>query len=234
MKNLKLLLIHGAGGTRSKWRRIESYLQDQNYEAIDLPGHGENEYNMITSIQDYATYVNELIQEDTILVGHSMGGLIALELAAKNHKVRGVVLAASFYELPVHEKILEKLSRGEYPASLFHASYSKVAEEELIAEERKELDLVPVGVSYADFRATNLYKEGEYCLSNLQIPVYAILGEQDRLLPQGAKELLEKVRGDIKISVLQGAGHYVMVEKPKEFVKELMNIVHDVQMQKNK
>lgn len=225
---MKLLFIHGAGGTKSKWRKIEHLLMDDNYEVIDLPGHGKNEYNAITSIQDYAAYMNEHVKEDTIVVGHSMGGLIALELAARNNNVRGIVLAASFYELPVHEKILAKLSGGEFPPSLFHASYSKETSPELIEEEKKELDLVPVGVSYADFRATNIYKEGEETLASLKIPVCAILGEQDRLLPPGAEEALKKVRGDMKISVINGSGHYVMVEKPEEFVEKLQVFVDEV------
>lgn len=227
---MKIICIHGAGGTKSKWRKVTEYFQE--IEAIDLPGHGENEYNMVTSIQDYAMHVNELIKEDTIIVGHSMGGLIALEIAAINKNVKGVVLAASFYELPVHEKILATLSQGEFPTSLFYASYSKGVDKELLEEELKELKLVPVGVSYADFRATNLYQEGKSTLSSLQIPVCAILGEQDRLLPQGAEEALKKVRGDMKVSILQGSGHYVMVEKPQEFVEQLKSFVSEVQMQK--
>lgn len=227
---MKLLFIHGAGGTNSKWRKIEKLLAGDNYEAVNLPGHGENEYNMITSIQDYVSYLGEYVQEDTIVVGHSMGGLIALELAARNNKVKGIVLAASFYQLPVHEKLLEKLSGGEFPPSLFYASYSKEADPKLIEEEKKELALVPVGVSYADFRATNTYKEGEETLASLNIPICAILGEQDRLLPPGAAESLKKVRGDMKISIINGSGHYVMVEKPVEFVEKLQKFVREVQI----
>jgi len=229
-KTMKLLFIHGAGGTKSKWRKIETLLSNKNYEAIDLPGHGENKDNAITSIQNYAAYTNELIQEETIVVGHSMGGLIALELAEINKNVKGIVLAASFYELPVHQKLLDKLSVGEFPPSLFHASYSKETSTELIEEEKKELGLVPVGISHADFRATNTYKEGEERLASLKIPVCSILGEQDRLLPPGAIDAFKKVRGDMKISIINGSGHNVMVEKPKEFVEKLEEFLQEVQM----
>ena len=230
MGKLKLLFIHGAGGTKNKWREAEQYLDGIPFEKIDLPGHGDNEYNAITSIQDYASYVTRDINEDTIVVGHSMGGLVALELAARNKKVKGIVLAASFYELPVHEKLLEKLANGEFPESLFYASYCKETKQELLDLEKEELTLVPVGVAYADFRATNQYKEGLETLKSLTVPVGAILGSEDRLLPKGAAEAFKEALPDMKVSMIEGAGHFCMLEKPKEFFEQLREFLREVEI----
>lgn len=230
MGNIKLLFIHGAGGTRSKWRSLR-FPSSSLYEVIDLPAHGENEYNIISSIQDYAAYIDQSIQEDTIVVGHSMGGLIAIELAARNKKVKGLVLAASFYELPVHPKILDKLADGEFPDSLFYASYSNEVCATLLEEERKELSLVPIEITHADFQACNEYSEGREVLSSLKIPVCAILGSQDKLLPRGAGDLLRKIKPDMHISEIEGSGHYVMLEKEEEFQIALNKFVEIVEKQ---
>ena len=231
MTAYKLLFIHGAGGTKNKWRSLNNQLGSIQYEAIDLPGHGDNECNIITSIQDYASFVNNGITEDTIVVGHSMGGLVALELAARNNRVKAIVLVASFYELPVHEKLLEKLSNGEYPKSLIRASYGNDAKEALIEEAKEELNLVPVGVSYADFRATNEYKDGKKILANLSIPVCAILGTEDRLIPQNAVDALKELQPDISIFTIDGVGHYPMLENPEQFSATLQQFVSDVQVE---
>ncbi|WP_057761304.1 alpha/beta fold hydrolase [Cytobacillus praedii] len=230
MGRLKLLFIHGAGGTRSKWRTLRNS-SSSLYEAIDLPAHGENEYYIISSIQDYAAYIDQSIQEDTIVVGHSMGGLIALELAARNKKVKGLVLAASFYELPVHPKILDKLANGVFPDSLFHASYNKDVSESLLEEERQELNLVPIEITYADFKACSEYAEGRSVLSSLDIPICAILGSQDKLLPKGTGDLLRNTKPDMHISEIEGSGHYVMLEKQEEFHKALNEFVQIVEKQ---
>lgn len=230
MTACKLLFIHGAGGTKNKWRSLNNQLGSARFEAIDLPGHGENKCNIITSIQDYASFVSNEITEDTIVVGHSMGGLVALELAVRNNRVKAIVLVASFYELPVHEKLLEKLSNGEYPKSLFNASYSKQANEVLIEEEREELKLVPVGVTSADFRATNEYRDGKDILANLSIPVCAIVGTEDRLIPQNAVEALKELKSDISIYVIDGAGHYPMLENPERFSADLLQFASSVRV----
>lgn len=229
MGTMKLLFIHGAGGTKRKWRAIDQYLGSLPVEKIDLPGHGDNEYNAITSIQDYASYVTRDIHEDTIVIGHSMGGLVALELAARNHNVKGIILTASFYELPVHQKLLDQLANDEFPESLFYASYGKDTLPDVMQVEKEELSFVPIGVTYADFRATNQYKEGLETLKSLNIPVFAILGSEDRLLPKGAEEAFEKEKPNMKVSVIEGAGHYVMVEKPKQFCERLVEFVREIE-----
>lgn len=226
---MKLLFIHGAGGTKSKWRGLELYLEGMDYEVLDLPGHGDSTETLCTSIGDYATYIGGLIKEDTIVIGHSMGGLIAVELASQNKKVKGIVLAASFYELPVHQKLFDKLANGEFPDSLFYASYSKETDEELLSVEKQESAFVPVNVSYTDFKATNEYGDGKEKLSLLNIPVCAILGEQDRLLPPNAENKFKEVKPDIKLTTINGAGHYIMLEKPMEFYYELVKFVRIVQ-----
>lgn len=228
---MKLLFIHGAGGTKSKWRNTEGLMKDYSCEFIDLPGHGKSEYNIISSIQDFACFINSTINEDTIVVGHSMGGLIAIELAARNRQVKGVILAASFYELPVHSSILEQLEEGEFPNSLFYASYSKAACKDLLEKEQLELKKVPSEIALADFKACNEYTEGKELFAQLSIPIMAVIGNEDRLLPSKAIEKLREVKKDIHIYEIPGAGHYVMLEKPKDFVSAIQAFVEKVQTQ---
>lgn len=228
---MKLLFIHGAGGTKSKWRKVADQLQDLSCEFIDLPGHGESEYNIISSIQDVAGFISSSIHEETIVIGHSMGGLIAIELAARNNKVKGIVLAASFYELPVHSSILERLETGEFPNSLFYASYSKEADKDLLEEEQRQLKMVPTEIALADFKACNEYTEGKDQFAQLCIPTMAVIGNEDRLLPSQAIEKLQKVKVDVDIQELAGAGHYVMLEKPAAFVSAIQAFVNKVQKQ---
>ena len=217
---ISFLFIHGAGGTKSKWRALT--LPDGKNKFVDLPGHGTNKAKPCESIEDYAKALADEISEDCIVVGHSMGGLIAIELAALHPKVKGIVLAASSYQLPVHPKIIATLAEGTFPESLFRASYGKEASSDLLKEEQQELEKSPVDVALNDFQACDRYKRGEARFQTLEKPVLAVLGSEDRLIPPNTTEELKRINPNIAISVIEGAGHYVALEKPDPFVKEIL------------
>lgn len=217
--------IHGAGGTARKWRRTVKLLHEIPWQAVDLPGHGKSGDEVtpdLVSIEWYADAVAEHVEHDAVVVGHSMGGLVGLELAARSSKVVGLVLAASHIRLPVHPRILSQLAQGTFPESLFHASYSKTVDPDLLAEERDELQLNPMAITLADFKSCDEYRRGAERLRQLDIPVLVVYGAEDRLLPPDAEAELHSIRPDVQTTVINGAGHYVMLEQPEAFVKAIV------------
>ena len=216
MENRKplFLFIHGAGGTSSKWR-----MQKKEIQAIyiDLPGHGKSKEPLKSTIKEYATWLVETIEDDVIVVGHSMGGLIGIELASISHKVKGLVFANSHYELPVHEKILKELANGVMPESFFYASYSKQVSQELLEKEKEERKSTPVSVMYTDLVACDQYKAGKEVVAKLKIPMLAVYGTEDRLIPKDAMDQLVVRNHEIAKEIIPHSGHYSMLEQPKRF-----------------
>lgn len=220
------LFIHGAGGSKNKWRAIAPFLETKprDYYFIDLPGHGENQSQPAQSIEDYASKLNEAFKNrNLIVIGHSMGGLIALEMAKQNPRVKGIILIASHFQLPVHPKIIGSLQEGSFPESLFRASYGPNAEEALLKEEQNELLLNPIHIITSDFIQCSAYQKGEKTLSQLKTPILAIYGKEDRLLPPYALEKLEELVPYLEKKIIEGAGHYILLEKPKEVAREILN-----------
>lgn len=228
MTNVTLLFIHGAGGTKSKWRKVEPFFTDYTCKYITLPGQEGDGSEVAHTIEESAALVESHIEGDTIVIGHSMGGMIGLELAARNSHVKGLVLAASFYELPVHSSILESLESGVFPNSLFYASYAKGVSEEFLAEEKAEADHIAVAVSRWNFQACNAYKAGKGRLANLQIPVAAIYGDVDRLIPPEAGNKLQEVNKNVHVVEIEKSGHYPILENPTAFSKALQEFCHEV------
>lgn len=219
---IPFILIHGAGGTKAKYRGVADYLEGVPVRTIELPGHGDNDAPYCTDIEQQAAWLLEQLgDEEVIIVGHSMGGLVGIELAARNPHVKGLVLNASHYEMPVHPKILGELAAGVFPEMLFAASYGKEAPAELIEEERAQLSAVPMEVTHADFAACSAYK-GEEAFRSLTIPVLALYGAEDRLLPKGAREAAAACNERVESVEIEGASHYIMLEKPEEFAKALL------------
>ncbi|ERI05207.1 alpha/beta fold hydrolase [Aneurinibacillus aneurinilyticus] len=219
---LPFVLIHGAGGTKAKFRGLEERIGRAHCLTFDLPGHGENAGSRCNTIEEYAEWANEQIAgQDVIVVGHSMGGMVGIEMAARNSDVKGLVLDASHYEMPVHPKILEDLAGGTFPDFLFKASYGKEATPELLEEEQKQLSWVETIVVHDDFRACGEYKGAEI-FARLNIPILALYGSEDKLLPKGASEKAKELNDSIQTRTVAGAGHYIMLEKPEEFAQALL------------
>ena len=83
-----IIWLHGAGLSRSTWR------EDIDGIKPDLPGHGASPSIPNPTVEHYADAIEPLLPDRFGLVGHSLGGMVALELAARHpRRVRGLVLA---------------------------------------------------------------------------------------------------------------------------------------------
>ncbi|QQE77582.1 alpha/beta fold hydrolase [Alicyclobacillus sp. SO9] len=226
---LPFLFIHGAGGTKSKWRFVRERLPESDGLYIDLPGHGVETGAAKESIRAYAEALSEQIHQDVVIVGHSMGGLIGIELAARNPHVKGLIMVASHYRLPVHEKILSRLRDGEFPNSLFNASYRKNADRKLIEDERTEITLVSTEITLSDYECCNRYDDGKATLSKLTLPVHVLYGSEDKLLPPLSKDEMLAANSRVRTWVIPSAAHYVMLERPDETVSYIRSIRDEIQ-----
>lgn len=90
-----LVLLHGLGATAEVYAGLEKLLPEAwpgGWLLVDLPGHGRSTWEPPYTFRRHADAVLPLLSagREAVLVGHSMGGVVALELAA-DPRVRGVV-----------------------------------------------------------------------------------------------------------------------------------------------
>ena len=81
-----LVLLHGLGATAEAFAGVEQVLDDNwpgGWLAVDLPGHGRSKWDPPYTFSRHADAVRDQLphDRDIILLGHSMGGVVALELA---------------------------------------------------------------------------------------------------------------------------------------------------------
>src|SRR5436190_5870902 len=110
-----VLLVHGAGASSAIWMMSMARIARASHAvAIDLPGHGPSPMPesgaAALTLAAYRDAVGEpaasLCLGGSVLVGHSMGALVAIEAAlAWPDKVRGLVLCAAAAQLPVREEL---------------------------------------------------------------------------------------------------------------------------------
>ena len=79
-----VLLVHGARSNHRIWApQLQALARRHTPIAMDLPGHGESEGSGSTNVSEYRDFVKALVDalglESFVIVGHSMGGSIALD-----------------------------------------------------------------------------------------------------------------------------------------------------------
>lgn len=97
----RIVLLHGVGLRSEAWnRQIDALAARYHVTALDMPGHGDSAVRHgMTGVSDYADAVLETIDGPALVIGHSMGAMIALDLAVRAlERVRGVVALNAVFE----------------------------------------------------------------------------------------------------------------------------------------
>lgn len=220
-KGPSLLFIHGAGGDASIWdAQARYFLGRYPVFRVELPGHGASSPGGEEEITTYAQWVRLVIKElfsarPLALVGHSMGGAIALELAVDPPEtMKGAVLVGTGAKLSVMPEIFEMLDKN--PAGFYEtidvAAFHVDAPPEIRTPLIHAMKRCPPAVIFQDFTACDRFDLRDR-LREIRLPTLVICGERDKLTPvKYSKYLNENIAGS-RLEIIPGAGHMVMAEQ---------------------
>lgn len=226
-----VILIHGAGGTHLSWPAEIRRLPGQRMLAVDLPGHGKSPGLGKHSIPEYSRCLLDFMDTlgifKAVLVGHSMGGGIALDLAL-NHPgyVAGLGLIASNARLRVAQAILDGLALpATVPATLqtiVDWSYGPQVDDDLKKLAARRLAETRPAVLSGDMVACNDFDVLQR-LPEIQLPTLIVCGTEDRMTPLRYSESMAIQISNAALQTIDSAGHMVMLEQPRR-VAGILNI----------
>jgi len=226
-----VLFVHGAGGTHRIWGHQLQGLKGANTYALDLPAHGRSEGAGRDAIPDYSQVVLGFMDavgiERAILVGHSMGGAITLWTAlTAPDRLRGIGLVGTGARLRVLPAILEGLRTDfEKAVELIGGfAYAPDAGQKLVDSGREEWLANTPEVLYGDFLACDRFDVMER-LGEIRLPAAVIVGSEDRLTPVKYARYMADHLPDAELTIVEGAGHMVMVEQPEPVTQALQRLV---------
>ncbi len=212
------LFIHGAGASPMVWRL--QLLHFKGGLAVELPGHplgpGCN------TIEDYASSVEAHIREKAlkypVLVGHSMGGAIAITIALRNSDLAGLVLVGTGARLRVDPNILTGIKENYEDVSKLVGKWSVSPSSDPIIAERIAEDLLKVKpeVAYGDFIACDRFDRMND-VQKITCKTLIVVGADDRMTPVKYSQYLHEKIVNSNLVVIPDAGHNVMLEKHREF-----------------
>jgi 3-oxoadipate enol-lactonase len=233
-----LVFLHGFPLCRGAWQKqMDAFGFSHRVIAPDLRGFGNSEAaSGPTTMTQYAADVHALLQQlgtgPVVLIGHSMGGYVALAFAHQfPEMLRGLVLVSTKAGQDTAKAAAVRRATAEkVKAEGVQGVVEAMAPKMLVAGNRDERMAEEVRAFMAASEAAGVIgallgmaerPDATEMLSQIMVPTLVITGAEDTVIPPSESDkLVQAIRG-AQLSVIPHAGHLVAFEQPDEFNRVL-------------
>jgi pimeloyl-ACP methyl ester carboxylesterase len=249
-----LVFVHGLAGCWQNWlENIPYFARSRRVIAVDLPGFGESDLPLEDiTIPGYGRFVDAFMGEIGVergaIVGNSMGGFIAAEVAVSHPaRVDKLVLVSAAGVMTVRAAQLA-LARGL--ARGFHRSAGRAyTRRDWIVRRRRMRKVLLYGVvrhpellqpelvweiasgggkpGFLDAFSAILDYEISDRLPDIASPTLIVWGRDDRIVPVGGAYRYEQLVPNSRRVILEDTGHVPMIERPALFNRLLEDFLAD-------
>ena len=235
-----MVFIHGSAMDHTLWALFNRYFTSigNNVLAIDLPGHGRSHGEPLNQISDLSDWLAQLFKElklkQAIVVGHSMGALIAYDFAARHKQhCQGVVLLGFCLPMPVNQALLDLSKANDHRAFEMIVDFGYAANSKIGAAQSPGLWMTQTGmrlmehsndgVLFSDFTACNTYTPDDSLAGEIDCPVLFIAGNEDKMTPARGLDAWTGRIKNTQVEIILGCGHMMTIEKPNQVIRALKN-----------
>ncbi|MGN7782970.1 alpha/beta hydrolase [Niabella sp. 22666] len=241
-----VMLLHGFGIDSSAWLEQINHLQ-KSYRVIapDLPGIGVSELTSDVSMEGVAAIVKEILEAEEIeqaaIIGHSLGGYIALAFAEKYPELlSGLGLFHSTAAADNDEKkanrqkgieFTDKHGAGpflETTAPKMFAANTKTGNKELYERFMSQLPDMSKEAVIRYYEAMMQRPDRIEILRKIKVPVLFIYGKQDEIIPLDKTIEQASIPSISSVNILKKSGHLGMLEEPEEANKAIEDFLSDI------
>lgn len=241
------VFIHGGQNDHSVWALQTRWFAHHGWSvlALDLPGHGNSDGPPLTSIAAMADWVaawlTTLGVTRAALIGHSMGSLIALELAGRaDAPVSAIALLGAAVPMAVSDTLLAATRKdpaaaidmitawshsgwAQKPQSPGPGAYLNWGARRLMQRvaARHGAEVLPT-----DFSAVNAYRDGLARAEQVNCPALLLLAGRDVMTPPRATKSLAGALRNSRTMILPEAGHAMMGEAPDAVLDALAGFLN--------
>ena len=237
-----VVLIHALGLDWRQWRdQIAALAPTRRAIALDLRGHGQSDrppgpYSLGQMAEDVYGLIEALGVAPTDVVGLSLGGMVAMELALRHPRaIRRLVLADTTSEYPraAREQFEERARTAEtegmaplvagVPERWFTPEFAR-AHPETVAEIQRIVGANDPAAYAAACRAVGTV-DCTSRLGSLGCPTLVVVGDQDPGTPPAAARRLREAIPGARLVVIDGASHLSNVGRPDAFNTALLEFL---------
>ena len=235
-----LVFIHGWSCDRSYWSaQLPVFAATHQGVAIDLAGHGDSginreDWSMANFGDDVAAVADALQLEEIILIGHSMGGPVALEAARLlKGRVKMVIGADTLSDVSLRyadEQLAGMLTamKADFPGTvegLVRTSFFlPTSDPALIDQIARDMSAAPptAGIGAFEGFARWFDEDVEKTLADIEVPIHLINSDYRPTNTSAGQALT----ASFEATLMSGVGHFVMQEDPAQFNAIMAELLH--------
>lgn len=241
-----LVFVHGWAINKEYWKnQVDAFSKRYTVVTVDLGGHGasgheRNHWKIEDFSDDVMAVIDSLSLNKVILVGHSMGGDIILDIAYKiPDRIAGFIGIDNFKDVGVplspeqHLQIDEFMKALDTSYKATATAYCKMAlfppdYADTVAVNRVLKDVANTDSVVAIKSLSGLFEFAPKeiaLLKEMNKPVHLIVSDYTPMLQDS---LAKYSKAGFGIKTIHGTGHYPMIEKPEEFNKLLSETFDEI------
>jgi esterase len=238
--NPPIVILHGVFGSSDNWLTVSKGLAETHkLYLLDARNHGQSphseDFNYDVMADDLFEFIQQHKLEKPIIVGHSMGGKTVMKFALKYpdafSKMVVVDISPRYYK-PHHQSILAglgaihlaKLQSRQEADEILKAFETEIGVRQFLLKNlyRNEQNGFSWRMNF-DVLKNKIENIGEALNANVKItkPVLFVRGSNSKYIQEKDIELINTIFTDVRIVTVEGSGHWVQAEKPKEFLEEI-------------
>jgi pimeloyl-ACP methyl ester carboxylesterase len=237
-----LIIIHGLFGMSDNWNSLgKKFSKYCKVHLIDLRNHGRSphstDFDYKVMCEDVLEYMEDNNIEKPILLGHSIGGKVAMKFAfTYPEKIEKLIVADMaprryntdfvqnllqlLYKLP-----LENFEKREEVAKILSETYEDKGMrsfllKNLYRNEKKEFAW-RFNIEVLLEKVSNI-QESDFVTGICKVPTHFIRGGNSNYITSDDELIINKHFSDFSIATIDGVGHWLHAENPERFYNEVM------------
>ena len=236
-----IILLHGLTANGACWTALARALE-QDYDVImpDARGHGESSapdfgYRYEDHANDVVGLIEALRLSSPVLIGHSMGGMVAAVLASRRPgRLRGLILADPTFLSP---KVQREVCDSDVADQ--HRRYLKMSLDEVVAEDRlrhlhrslQTIEMIArarLQTSLAAFDVlTPPNPDYVQVVSAIEVPSLLVIGSAGVISPEVAAQL-QRIHPSLQVEQIPDAGHGLQYDQPARFAAVVKSFLRSI------
>jgi pimeloyl-ACP methyl ester carboxylesterase len=247
-----IIIVHGLYGSSDNWLNIAKKLSEKHsIYAIDLRNHGQSPHSKNFSISVMAEDLYQFVKEHNLkkinLIGHSLGGKISLEFAAKHTEyIKNLIIVDIAPRKYTDDEFEERKKHKEIINILKNINLQKYKNRKDAVEELNKIDTSGrlklfmmknikrqkdgtlqwrINLESIADNLSNILNNFEADISKIDCPTLFIKAEKSNYLTKKDFQLITSKMQKPEITIIEDTSHWLHSEKPDIFTKIVLNFL---------